>query len=85
MHIKRTCFGLFLALGSLKAASQLSFPKKADSLRTASLTKLLPSNFYNQHKGFFCKKEDQLQKRTGLPLFIRLGNKEYVDKMEKRR
>ena len=31
-----------------------------------------------------CKKEDQLQKATGLDLFIRLGSKNYVDYLEKK-
>ena len=44
----------------------------------------MPRNFYNQSLGFFCKKEVQLQKATGLPLFIRLGSKEYVDYLEKK-
>jgi hypothetical protein len=44
----------------------------------------LPQNFYNQHKGYFCKKEDGLQKLTGLNLFIRLGSKNNVDYLERK-
>jgi hypothetical protein len=46
--------------------------------------KLLPQNFYNQHLSFLCKKEVQIQKLTSLPLFIRLGSKEYVDYLERK-
>ncbi|MCU7552367.1 hypothetical protein OCK74_24825 [Chitinophagaceae bacterium LB-8] len=42
----------------------------------------MPQNFYNQHLGFFCKKEDQLQKQSKLNLFIRLGDKRHVDYLE---
>jgi hypothetical protein len=44
----------------------------------------LPQNFYTQHLSFFCKKEDQLQQRTGLNLFLRLGTKDYVDYLEQK-
>jgi hypothetical protein len=46
--------------------------------------KNLPANFYVQHLSFFCKKEVQIQKTTGLNFFFRLGNKEYVDYLERK-
>jgi hypothetical protein len=46
--------------------------------------KTIPPQFYTQHLPFFCQKERQLQKVTRLPLFIRLGNKEYVDYLEQK-
>ncbi|OLY90818.1 hypothetical protein BUE76_02075 [Cnuella takakiae] len=67
---------------TLKAASQLYLPPARDSLPVAKTVVLLPQNFYTQHMPFSCKKEYQLQKITRLNLFIRLGNKEYVDRME---
>jgi hypothetical protein len=45
---------------------------------------LLPQNFYNKGLGYFCKKEAQLQKATRLPVYIRLGSKEYVDYLERK-
>jgi len=42
----------------------------------------LPQNFYNHSLGYFCTKEIQLQKITSLPVYIRLGSKEYVDYLE---
>ena len=43
---------------------------------------VLPQKFYNNHPGFFCKKEVQLQTALHLNLFMRLGTKEYTDKLE---
>ena len=68
----------------MKAASQLSLGQNIDSAKLFEKKAFLPQNFYNQHKGFFCKKEDQLQKATGLNLFIRLGSKNYVDYIERK-
>ena len=46
--------------------------------------KTVPPNFYTQKLSFFCQQERQLQKATRLPLYIRLGNKEYVDYLERK-
>jgi len=73
-----------LLLNSLEAASQANSRAKVDSTRQTIHLKVLPRNFYNQHLGFFCKKEVQLQKLTRLPLFIRLGSKEHVDYLERK-
>jgi hypothetical protein len=75
---------LFLLI-SIKAASQLHLRPVPDSLPAKVSLKVLPQNFYIQHLGFFCKKEVQLQKITSLPVYIRLGSKEYVDAREGRR
>jgi len=77
-------FVMMLLLNSLKAASQLSFKRSVDTVAKKISFKPLPQNFYNQHLGYFCKKEIQLQKITLLPVYIRLGSKEYVDYMERK-
>jgi len=78
---------VFLAatmLNSLKSASQLNLRGQADTADRKISLAPLPQNFYKQGLGYFCKKELQLQKTTSLPLFIRLGSKEYVDYLERK-
>ena len=75
-------FLILVVLNSPKAAAQLHLEEKKDSSLQKISLKILPRNFYNQHLGFFCQKEIQVQKLTSLPLFFRLGSKEYVDRME---
>ena len=77
-------FLLLFLMDSSKAASQQRFTLMPDSsVRYISL-KVLPQNFYNQKLSFVCKKEVQLQKLISLPLYIRLGSKDYVDYLEKK-
>jgi len=78
---------VFLIAGmiiSSKAASQLSFKRSSDTVEKKISLRPLPQNFYNHSLGYFCKKEIQLQKLTSLPIFIRLGSKDYVDYLEKK-
>lgn len=67
-----------------KAAAQQRLPLPGDSLRRPVSLKILPQNFYNNHLSFFCKKEVQLQKLTSLPVYFRLGSKDYVDYLEQK-
>jgi hypothetical protein len=67
-----------------KAAAQLHVQPLQDSLPKSVSIRVLPQNFYNKGLSFFCQKELQLQKITSLPVFIRLGSKEYVDYLERK-
>jgi hypothetical protein len=42
----------------------------------------LPANFYAKQLPFFCNKELQIQKLTGIPIKFRLSTVEYCDKLE---
>ena len=75
---------VLLILNSLKLAAQLTLKENRDSAEFTGLGAILPQNFYNQHLGFFCKKESQLQKHTNLNLYMRLGSKDYVDYLERK-
>ncbi len=68
---------------SLSSYSQRSSLVLKDTLFPGNI-KAVPANYYTQRLSFFCKKEVQIQKSTGLNLFFRLGNKEYVDYLEKK-
>jgi len=78
------CLTILTSLISLKAATQLNLKKNSIEPQQRAIINILPQNFYNQHKGYVCKKEDLLQKATGLNLFIRLGSKNYVDYLERK-
>jgi hypothetical protein len=69
---------------SLKASSQLHLRQTIDSGKRNVQLRVLPQNFYTKHMGFMCKKELQLQKLMALPLYFRLGTKEYVDRLERK-
>lgn len=77
-------FFFFVIIISLEAASQQRLPLLSDSLSKRVPLRILPQNFYNQHLSFFCKKEVQLQKLTTLPIYFRLGSKNYVDYLEQK-
>ena len=84
MARKMIVFVTLLMLNSRKAAAQLHLKPAADTTLKMVSFRSLPQNFYNQHLGYFCKKEVQLQKITSLPVYIRLGSKDYVDYLEKK-
>ena len=75
-------FVAMMLLNSMKAASQAVLAQKQDSVKKTLSLRILPRNFYTSRLPLTCKKEIQLQKATRLPVFIRLGSKEYVDYLE---
>jgi hypothetical protein len=65
-----------------KAQANLRLPGTTRSLNAVVTEPCLYSASYVSHLGFFCQKEYQFERSTSIPLRLRLGSLEYVDKME---
>jgi len=80
----KVIFGSVVFLVSFHiAAAQSTLPIRKDTVPFTHI-KTVPPQFYTQHLSFFCQKERRLQQVTRLPLYIRLGTKEYVDYLEQK-
>lgn len=42
----------------------------------------VPANFYTTQTGFFCNQERAFEKKTSIPLKIRLGSLSYTEQLE---
>jgi len=85
IHSKKRILGVLFIISLLLTAqtkAQLTYkPTSIDSLKQLPL-KTIAANYYSSQLGLMCKKELQLEKAIKLPLRIRLGSVEQVDKLE---
>lgn len=79
---KLFCSALFLTFSFIAFTQVLQQPK-SDTAHFTGI-KIVPANYHAKTLGFFCKKELQLQKSTGINIFFRLGSKNYVDYLERK-
>ncbi len=84
MRVRLLLLIVLCSVVSGQSHAQSALKQTADTLRLPLTLKILPQDFYKQHLAFTCKKELQLQKLVSLPLYIRLGSKDYVDYLEKK-
>lgn len=56
-------------------------PKQYD-LSSISKTATVAPNYISKNQGFVCRQEWLVEKKTGLPLRVRLGSLDYVNKLE---
>ncbi|QJB34463.1 hypothetical protein HF329_25465 [Chitinophaga oryzae] len=81
----KVSFGSFpFALLSREDRANDNFPQRtALSSRSPSPACLMTSHaYYDQHFGFFCKKEWVWQKQTGIPVKLRLGSYDLTQRQE---
>ena len=72
----------FAAKAQMKTDSSLLVRKNLNSTSKYFSLRVLPSDYYSSHVGFFCKKELQVQNVVKVPLRFRLGSVPYCDAME---
>jgi hypothetical protein len=71
------------ALDAQNTAMSYPFCQKPAARECCPLLPLIvQQGYYSKNLGFFCRKEWQLQQATRLPLRIRLGSLDYVNRLE---
>jgi hypothetical protein len=75
-------FGMVKAQKNVPQSQRFTFITKEYDLGKIKKTKTVAPDFISKNQGFICRKEWLLEKKTGLPLRVRLGSLDYVNKLE---
>ncbi|MBC9910960.1 hypothetical protein [Chitinophaga varians] len=75
-------FGTFAKAGNQPALPLPSFNGPTPSGPVYPVYMMTNHAYYDQHFGFFCKKEWSWQKQTGIPVKLRLGSYELTQHQE---
>lgn len=75
-------FGTACAQKKVPETQRFNFVAKEYDLGKIKKTKTVAPDFISKNQGFMCRKEWLLEKKTGLPLRVRLGSLDYVNKLE---
>lgn len=80
--MKQICLfaALFFSAKGMYAQFQLPERKKDTAVYMPGL--LISANTYTNNLAFFCKRELELEKKTGLSMKFRLGSVDYVNTLE---
>ena len=87
MYSMRPLIILFLLLYGVKfnvSYGQQRMPATVDRFFTHKFIAVIPQDLSYRQSGIMCKKECQLQNVLKANVFLRLGSKEYVDRMERK-
>jgi hypothetical protein len=76
---------LLLYAGLAQGQMQMPVAGNPIRLRDSALylpIRLVPQDSYSKELAFFCKREWELEKKTGVPMKFRLGSVDYVNTLE---
>jgi len=85
--MKQICLFAVLFLYAGIAQAQFQLPTEGETIRKKDTTCYIPrlmisANTYSNNLAFFCKRELELEKKTGVSMKFRLGSVDYVNTLE---
>ncbi|MEO6069608.1 MAG: hypothetical protein ABIN57_13305 [Chitinophagaceae bacterium] len=82
--MKQGGFILVFQLAVILSYAQSGLQKNVADSAQRFLYPIITQNYYTKNMSPICKKELEIQKRTKVNVFFRLGSKSYVDYLEQK-